>query len=79
MALDSQGKATGRLYHDAGEGFSYRTGDFRLATLEAKGGEGAVTIRLASAVGKRKAPVQTVQVILVGKDGSQAVAGQGCF
>jgi len=79
VALDPQGGATGRLYHDAGEGFSYRAGDFRLATLEAKGGGGAMTIRLVSAAGRRKAPAQTVQVILVGKDGSQAVAGQGCF
>ncbi len=33
-SLDSSGTAVGQLYEDSGDGFSYRTGDYRLTTYE---------------------------------------------
>ena len=79
VALDPEGRATGRLYHDGGDGFSYRTGDFRLATFEATGKEGPLALRLANAQGTRKAPAHPVQVLLLGKDGGQTEAGKGTY
>ncbi|KAG0328218.1 hypothetical protein BGZ99_005884 [Dissophora globulifera] len=38
IALDSEGKATGRIYLDDGETFSYEHGDFILREFEATGG-----------------------------------------
>jgi alpha-glucosidase len=35
VCFDDHGQAEGRLYEDAGEGFGYRTGDYRLATYRA--------------------------------------------
>jgi alpha-glucosidase len=76
VALDPQGRATGRLYHDAGDGFSYRTGDFRLATFEAARKAGGLDLSTA-AVGGRKPPTHAVQLLLLAADGSQTEVPAG--
>ena len=35
-SFDEDGQATGRLYEDAGDGFGYREGDYRLTTYQAR-------------------------------------------
>ena len=71
VALDPGGHAVGRLYHDAGDGFSYRTGDFRLATYEAVRKGKVVTCAVAATEGARKAPAHAGSVLLLNPDGSE--------
>jgi alpha-glucosidase len=73
VALDAAGRAVGRLYHDAGDGFSYRTGDFRLTTYAAERRGAETEVRQAESLGHRKAPARAVQVLLVHPDGRQTV------
>ena len=74
VALDANGHAAGRLYQDGGEGFGYRTGDYRLATYEATGKGAGVELKVSGAKGDRKAPAKAAAVILLQKDGTQAPA-----
>jgi alpha-glucosidase len=79
VALDGHGHAEGRLYHDAGDGFGYRSGDFRLASFSATDRDGAVTLRLTSHSGQRQPPPQPVQVLRLGADGAQTPLSRGRF
>jgi len=64
VALDDTGRAMGRVYDDAGEGFGYRNGEYRLSTYEAVTCDGEVEVRLASEEGtlspRSKPPVVVV-------------------
>jgi len=65
VALDARGRATGRIYADAGDGFSYRTGDFRLATYEARRKGRGVGLRLAGVRGGRPPAAGPPRVVLL--------------
>ncbi len=58
VAPDAAGHAEGRLYHDAGEGFAYRAGDYRLVTYRASRVDGTLQVREARVEGRRPAPPQ---------------------
>ena len=63
VSLDEKGEASGCLYEDAGNGFAYRDGDYRLTTYQAKlGGDGKVALSVASVEGKLKKPARRVRV-----------------
>lgn len=44
ICLDDQGKATGTLYEDAGDGFDYLKGAYRLTTYQAREADGNVQV-----------------------------------
>ncbi|UCH29878.1 MAG: DUF5110 domain-containing protein [Myxococcales bacterium] len=62
VALDEEGKAEGRLYEDAGDGFGYREGDYLLTTYEATLQDGDVVVRVAHQEGQRKPVYREVHV-----------------
>jgi len=68
-ALDKDGKASGTLYEDSGEGFGYKSGEFLLTTyaVERRGDE--VTVSATTTDGKMARPDRTVnyRVYLDGK------------
>lgn len=74
VALDEQGRATGDLYEDAGDGFGFQTGDYLLTHYEAEkvssssAKDGEVVIRVASSEGNRARPKRTLHVrLLIGE------------
>lgn len=75
VCLDAQGRASGRLYEDAGDGYGYRKGDYLLTTYAAvqKGGE--VTVTVARVEGHRPRPARRVVVELVTASGTVAASG----
>ena len=49
VCLDADGTANGTLYEDDGDGFSYRTGNYRLSTFEATLAKRQLTVTMAAA------------------------------
>lgn len=71
VCLNEQGKATGKLYTDAGEGWSFECGDYGLLTFTAERNGNVVNIRMSNKEGKRKIEkeIKTInaEVLLNGK------------
>lgn len=65
VSLDEEGRAEGRLYEDAGDGFGYRSGDYRLTTYEAVYENGSVDIRIKSEEGHRPRSAHPVETIVL--------------
>ena len=53
---DGRGRAAGLLYEDAGDGFGYRAGEFRLTRLEAAAGRDGLEVRAIPLAGRWEAP-----------------------
>ena len=62
VSLDADGRARGRLYEDAGEGFGYRDGDYLLTTFEAVETEAGVSVRMIHEEGRRPRPDRELRV-----------------
>lgn len=76
VSLDGQGRASGRLYEDAGDGFAYREGDYLLTTYEAVQQGGEVTVTMASSEGRRARPARRIVVRLVTESGLIEATGR---
>jgi alpha-glucosidase len=50
-SLDRNGTAIGRLYEDAGDGYGYRTGEYRLTTYEVKRRDTGAVVRVIDCEG----------------------------
>jgi alpha-glucosidase len=50
-SLDEDGKARGRVYQDAGDGFAYRDGEYRLTTYEVRADGDDAEVRIVSVEG----------------------------
>ncbi len=61
ICLDADGKAAGKLYEDAGDGFGYQSGDYLLTTYQALREKGAVMVSVRETEGKRPRPARRVQ------------------
>lgn len=70
VVLDDDGRASGTLYEDAGEGWGYRDAEYRLSRYEAVRAGGDVEIAASVAEGGWPLPARTWHVIVMG-------AGQG--
>lgn len=66
ICLDENGRATGDLYEDAGDGFGYQKGDFALEHLQATLNGGKVTVKLIGKEGNRQVGARDVQVEIWG-------------
>lgn len=65
VCLDAQGKASGTLYEDAGEGFGHREGDFLLTTFKAQKSGDEVRLSVSKTEGRRPPARRTVRVQVV--------------
>ena len=75
LSLDRAGRACGRLYEDAGEGFGYRDGDYLLTTYEAVLSDGVVELSVAAEEGNRPRPVRELHVELLTASGVLRATG----
>ncbi len=82
ISLDATGKALGRLYEDAGEGFGHLDGDYLLTTYRAERREGVVEVRITEEAGRRPRPLRDLFVELLvpcgvvraqGRDGERVI------
>ena len=51
--LDAEGKASGSLYDDAGEGYGYQSGDYAMLNFEANTVDGEVEVHIEQTEGSR--------------------------
>jgi len=66
VALDTKGRATGRLYEDAGDGYAYQKGNYRFTTFEARRlAEGEVRVAITDTKGRlpRDRRTYTIQLL----------------
>jgi alpha-glucosidase len=76
VSLDSDGRASGCLYEDDGDGFGYRDGDYLLTKYEAVRSGNTVAVNVASVEGKRARPSRTIVVSVVGDAGADEARGE---
>ncbi len=57
VCLDARGNAAGTLYEDAGDGYGYRAGEYRLTRFAARLAGGRVEVRIAASEGAWAVPV----------------------
>lgn len=71
VCLDEQGKAQGKLYTDAGDGWGFQCGDYSQATFTAERSGNSVSVKMSQKEGKRKIEKEiskiNVEVLLNGK------------
>ncbi len=75
VSLDASGRAQGRLYEDAGDGFGYAQGDYLLTTYRAVPTDGGVEISIAKQEGQRPRPGRELHIELLTDDGVIRAAG----
>lgn len=75
VSLDADGRALGRLYEDAGEGFGYLHGDYLLTTYRAVLNDGVVEISIAEQEGQRPRPNRQLQIELLTEEGVLCARG----
>lgn len=63
VCLDENGKASGTFYDDAGDGYGYKDGDYRLSKFEATTENGQLVVRESLISGKRVASWKTIRVV----------------
>lgn len=68
VCLDKEGKASGLLYEDEGDGFTYRNGDYLVTRFDASLNKKNLTVTLTETEGQRKAPARWLRIACV-KDG----------
>ncbi len=75
VCLDEQGRATGQLYEDAGNGYGYQKGDYLLTTYGAVRTGDKVTVSVTHVEGRRARPARKVVVELVTASGTVEASG----
>lgn len=74
VALDENGRASGTLYEDSGDGYEYMDGDYLLTTYEAERNGNTVELRVSGVEGNRARPDREVTVRLLLNDGQEISA-----
>ncbi len=69
VALDKNGKASGKLYEDDGEGFSFRNGDYCLSGFSAELKGGRVYVTVSGMEGDKKYNSRLVSVAVIDENG----------
>lgn len=67
VCLDEEGKACGQLYEDDGDGFSYRSGNYRLTTISAQLEKKQLSVSMKQTEGLMAAPQRTLRVAYMKK------------
>lgn len=63
VCLDENGKASGTFYDDAGDGYGYKDGDYRLSKFVAMMENGQLVVKESLISGKRSASWKTIRLI----------------
>ena len=74
VCLDDRGGAEGQLYEDAGDGFGYRDGDYRLTTYRARLQDGKIVVTISAQEGQRPRSARPVVIEVVDGQGQRQVA-----
>lgn len=69
VVLNSQGKAEGILYEDAGDGYGYLKDEYCISTFKAQKKDGEVMVRCAAQKGKQASDKRLVSVAVIGEEG----------
>ena len=69
VSLDRDGKASGRLYEDAGDGYSFRDGEYCLSRFSAELKAGKVIVKVSGMEGNNKYESRLVTVAVVDENG----------
>jgi alpha-glucosidase len=69
VCLDEHGEAQGRLYEDAGDGYDYRSGQYRLTTYRARRQGDRVKVEIANHDGKWAPASRDIVVQVITDDG----------
>ncbi len=75
VSLDQLGQAQGELYEDAGDGYGYRQGDYRLTRYRAQRQGDAVKLSVVGREGSRQLPPREIVVQVVTDDGVYTAQG----
>jgi alpha-glucosidase len=73
---DPAGSAAGTLYEDAGDGWEFRDGHFRLSTYRAVRGADTIRVELVDSAGRMHRPERALEAILL-LDGGRRVRASG--
>ncbi len=65
VSLDAAGRAEGRLYEDAGDGFGHLEGGYRLTTFAATSEEGRVRVDVAAVEGRYPGKLRGFDVVVL--------------
>lgn len=69
VSLDEEGKASGKLYHDEGDGYGYRNSVYSLITFTAEKKGNEVTVKISNQEGKYQPETKKLTVHLITDDG----------
>jgi alpha-glucosidase len=75
VSLDASGRARGRLYEDAGEGFGYLDGDYLLTTYEARRMGTEVEVSVVRQEGRRPRARRALRIVLLTDEGERRAQG----
>ncbi|MDD2763524.1 MAG: glycoside hydrolase family 31 protein [Opitutaceae bacterium] len=75
VVLDEQGRASGRLYEDDGDGYAYRDGGYLLTTYAAVRQGDEVVVTIAQAEGKRPRPARRLVIQVLTESGTSEAEG----
>jgi len=70
VSLDKNGKATGTLYEDAGDGFQYQKGEYLVSGFTAKQVGPVVKVEIKTKVGSLKPQNRKYKIIIITNNGS---------
>ena len=70
VSLDSRGRASGRLFEDAGDGYGYEDGDYLLTSYQAETRGETVVVTTERAEGRRPRPNRTIVIEIVTESGT---------
>ncbi|PTY08891.1 alpha-glucosidase [Opitutaceae bacterium EW11] len=74
---DGNGRASGDLYEDDGDGFSYQKGNYLLTTYQAETKNGQVVVTVKSTEGQRPRPVRKTVIVVVGPRATSSTESTG--
>lgn len=74
VALDENGRASGTLYEDSGDGYEFQQGDYLLSTYAAERTGNTVNVSLAGEEGERSRPDRSMHVRLILENGDELTA-----
>lgn len=70
VSLNSEGKAFGKLYEDAGEGYGYKSGQYAITEFSADKVNGKVNIKVKKLDGKLNLKPKTLKILLLNVNGT---------